>query len=269
MGWKAVGENISRLQELILSGPEGLTEFLGLLDEEADDSFLEAILHHLPQAGTDFRQGILEHQELHQEIWARYEEAERPARQAAFLRFFAFNRALSSSRMDDFLSIASSEPDRQVRQIAIDAIASNPDLIADTWEVLARTVEHDPDPECKETAIHGLAYAETEGARALVKAAFTSPDERLRAAALGSVAADRVPEGMTEGEAVAFLIGEFRAARTPRYKMAILKRFVGNPREVFAEEVRRAIPEEKDMGIRKEYSEALRQIEEAGAARPQ
>ncbi len=87
-------------------------------------------------------------------------------------------------------------------------------------------------------------------------------------AALGSAAGDRIPEGWTEGEATAYLIGEFRAARTPRYKMAILKRFVGYPREVFAEEIRRALPEEKDMGMRKRYAEALEQIEEAGAARP-
>lgn len=267
-GWRAVGENIAGLQELILGGPEGLREFLALLDEEADDSFLEALLHHVPLAGTDFRQEIRDLGDLHQEIWARYEEAEGPGRRAAFLRFFAYDRTLSSSRMDDFLALASTEPDRQVRQIAIDAIASNPDLISDTWEVLAHAFEQDPDLECKESAIHGLALVEAEGARALVKAAFKSPDERLRAAALGSAAGDRIPDGMTEDEAVSYLIGEFRAARTPQYKMAILKRFVGSPREVFAEEIRRALPEEKDMGIRKEYAAALRQIEEASAARP-
>ncbi|MBN1418991.1 MAG: sigma-70 family RNA polymerase sigma factor [Planctomycetes bacterium] len=268
-GWSAVGENIARLQELIVDGPEGFWEFLALLDDEADDSFLEAVLHHLPMAGTDVRQGILDHQDLRQQIWARYEEAQDPARRAAFLRFFAFNRALSASRMDDFLALAPSEPDQQVRQIAIDAIASNPDLIAETWQVLAQTVEYDPDLECKETAIRGLAFAEADGARALVRAAFTSPDERLRAAALGSAAGDRVPDGMTEGEAIARLIEEFRTAQTPRYKTAILERFVGNPREVFAEEIRRALPEERNMGLRKEYAEALRRIEEASAARPQ
>jgi RNA polymerase sigma factor (sigma-70 family) len=267
-GWKGVGEDIARLQESILGGPEGLEEFLALLDGESDGDFLEAVLHHLPMAGTDFRQGILDHQDLRQEIWERYEQAQDPSRRAAFLRFFAFDRALSSSRMDDFLALAGDEPDRKVRQIAVDAIASNPDLIADTWQVLARTVERDPDPECVEAAIHGLACAEAEGARALVMAAFRSPDERMRAAALGSVAGDRISEGMTEGEAVAFLIGEFRAARTERYKRAILGRFAGNPREVFAEEIRQAIPREKDMGLRKEYAEALRKIEEAAAARP-
>ena len=43
-------------------------------------------------------------------------------------------------------------------------------------------------------AIQGLAHGEEEGARELVKAAFSSPDERLRAAAVGSAAGDSIPE---------------------------------------------------------------------------
>ena len=268
-GWDAVGKNIAKLQELILGGPEGLGEFLALLDEEADHSFLEAVLHHLPLAEADSRQGIRDLGELHEAIWTRFEEAEAPGRRAALLRFFAFDRALSSARMDDFLALAENAPDREVRSLAVDAISSNRDLIADTWEVLARTLERDSDPECREKAIEGLACADAEGARALVKAAFFSPDEGLRAAAVGSAAGDRIPEGVTEDDAVSYLIGEFRAARTAQYKTVLLKRFVDYPREAFAEEIRRALPEEKDMGIRKKCAEALGAIEKAGTARPQ
>lgn len=267
-GWRAVGLDIAPLEEMLLVGPEGFREFLALLDEEADDAFLEALLHHLPLARTDSQQGILDSRELHQEIWARYDEAETPERRTAFLRFFAFNRGLSSARMNDFLALARNEPDRQVRQLAVDAIASNPDLIASTWEVLAHALENDPDPQCRETAIQGLAHGEEEGARELVKAAFSSPDERLRAAAVGSAAGDPIPEEVTGGDAAAYLIGEFRVARTARYKKVILKRFVGNPREAFGEEIRRALPEEKDMELKKAYNEALEMMEEARAARP-
>ena len=266
-GWRAVGENIARVEELLLSSPEGLREFLALVDAETDASFLEALMHHLPQARTDHREGIVASEDLHREIWSRYQTAEDPERRTAFLRFFAFNRQLSSARMDDFLEIAQREPDRRVRQMAVDAIASNPALISETWQVLARAVESDPDPECRETALQGLAHSESEGARALVKAAFASPDERMRAAALSSAAGDRIPEDLTGGDAAAYLIGELRSARTPLYKRAILKRMVGAPQESFAEELRRLMPEEKDMGVRKAYREGLQQIEESRAER--
>ena len=267
-GWRAVGLDIAPLEEMLLGGPEGFGEFLALLDEETDDAFLEALLHHLPLARTDSRQGILDARELHEEIWARYGEAQTPERRTAFLRFFAFQRGLSASRMNDFLGLARTEPDRQVRQLAVDAIASNPDLIASTWEVLAQAFENDPDPQCRETAIQGLAHAEEDGARELVKAAFSSPDERLRAAAVGSAAGDPIPEDVTGGDAAAYLVREFRGARTTRYKKVILKRFVGNPREVFEEEIRRALPGETDMEMQTTYKEALASMEEARAARP-
>jgi RNA polymerase sigma factor (sigma-70 family) len=266
-GWRAVALGIARLEEALLGSPEGLREFLALVDAETDASFLEALMHHLPQARTDHRDGIVASEELQREVWARYQEAEDPGRRTAFLRFFAFNRQLSSARMDDFLEIAQGEPDRGVRQIAVDAIASNPTLISETWQVLARAVESDPDPECRETALQGLAYSESEGARALVKAAFVSPDERMRAAALGSAAGDRIPEDLTGGDAAAYLIGELRSARTPLYKRAILKRMVGGPQEAFAEELRRLVGEEKDLGVRKSYREAIEAIEESRAAR--
>jgi len=267
-GWRAVGLGIAPLEEMLLGGTEGFREFLALLDEETDDAFLEALLHHLPLARTDSRQGILESRELHEEIWARYAEAETPERRTAFLRFFAFQRGLSSSRMNDFLGLARNEPDRQVRQLAVDAIASNPDLIASTWEVLAQALQNDPDPQCRETAIQGLAHAEEDGARDLVRAAFSSPDERLRAAAVGSAAGDPIPETVTGGDAAAYLIRELRGARTTRYKKVILKRFVGNPLEVFEAEIRRALPEETDMEMRKAYNEALESMDDARAARP-
>ncbi len=76
-----------------------------------------------------------------------------------------------------------------------------------------------------------------------------------------------MPEDVTGGDAAAYPVGEFRSARTQRYKTAILKRFVGDPRPVYEEEIRRALPEEKDMGMRRQYGDALRQMEEAGAAR--
>jgi RNA polymerase sigma-70 factor (ECF subfamily) len=43
--------------------------------------------------------------------------------------------------------------------------------------------------------------------------------------------------------------------------------FVGDPRPAYAEEIREALAAESDLGIRKQYSEALRMIEDAGAAR--
>jgi hypothetical protein len=261
-----VGESIADLQRVILESPEGFKELLALLDAETDTDFLEAVLHHLPLARTDFRQRIADSTDLQEEIWALFEEGEGP-RRAAFLRFFAYERTLSSSRMDAFVALAQNEADPLVRRIAVDAITSNPDLIAETWAVLADTFAGDPDPECRENAINGLARSGEPGARDLVRAAFSSPDERLRAAALGSAAGDRIPDEVTGGDAAAYLIAELRAARTPHYKMAILKRFVGDPREVFAEEIRRALPGEGDMGMRKQYADALRMIEEARSER--
>ena len=262
-GWRAIGEAIGKLQQLILSGPEGFDEFLALLDEEPDAGFLEALLHNLPLGGGEHRQGILDSQELHEEILARFAESQDPTKQAAFLRFFAYNRSLSASRMDDFLQLARSGAELPVRRIAVDAIASNRDLIADTWQVLANTLEHDADPECRDSAVYGLATADTDGARNLVNAAFTSPDERLRAAALGSAAGDRIPAEVTGGDAGQYLLQQLQEARTPRYKMAILKRLVAKPPEGAVDELRRAMAEESDMGVRKSYRQALEAIEES------
>ena len=267
-GWRAVGLEIPRLQELILAGPEGLDELLALLDEEADADFLEAVLHHLPMAKSEHRQGILDHEELRQEIWARFDQAEDPERRAAFLRFFAYERSLSASHMRDFLALAGGETDARVRQVAVDAIASHRELLADTWEVLARTFQQDTSSECREQAVQGLAHVDSDGARALVRAAFTSPDERLRAAAVSSAAGDRIPEELTGGDAAAYLISELRAARTPQYKNAILKRIVGDPREIYEEAIRRELAGEEDMGIQQSYRQALEAMEEALSARP-
>jgi hypothetical protein len=72
---------------------------------------------------------------------------------------------------------------------------------------------------------------------------------------------------VTGGDAPAYLIAELQAAHTPCYKRAILKRLVGDPREVYAEALRQELASEQDMGLERSYREALEAIEEARSER--
>src|SRR5262249_29621696 len=150
-----VRQGIPRLQELLLGSEDGFREFLSLLDDEKDAAFLEALMHHLPLVKTDFQDRILEDRELQEQIWEKFEGESAPERRLAFLRFFAFQRRLSAARMDELVELATEEKVSGVRQLTIDAIASNRDLIPDTWQVLAHVLQHDSAPECRETAIAG------------------------------------------------------------------------------------------------------------------
>lgn len=268
-GWKAVGENMASLEELLLGSDEGFEELLALIDEEDDAAFLEALMHHLPMAKTEWRRAILEDRELHEEIWARFEEEESPGRRMALLRFFAFNRQLSGARMGSFLQAATDDPSEAVRQLSVDAIASNRDLIDETWPTLARVFETDPSPECRRTAVLGLGQVRDPRAAELVDRAFSSPDESMRAAAVRSDAGKNLPESLTGGDPVGYLVDEFRGAETRAYKEALLERLHERSPDTLEEEIRQALPREKDWSIRKEYRNVLERIADARKARGQ
>jgi len=268
-GWKAVGKRLALLdgEETFLDSEEGFAEFLALIDSETDASFLEALLHHIPMAMKESRRAILEDRELQDEIWARFEEADDPPRRMAFLRFFAFNRKLNATRMDAFLEVARTDPSPIVRQLGIDAIASNRDLSDGTWETLAEAAENDPSLECRNTAIYGLALRKEERAARLVKAAFSSPQESTRAAALLSEAGDEIPPELTGGDPTAYLVNEFRAASSREYKKALVRRLFERSPRILKEELLRAIPEEKNWLVKKDYRAALKQIADLQTAR--
>jgi RNA polymerase sigma-70 factor (ECF subfamily) len=261
-GWKKVGEKMGTMRELLLRSPEDLDEFLSLIDRETDASFLESVLHHLPLGDTDAAAGITASQDLQEELWSRFEGADDARRRLAFLRFFAFQPNLSSSRMDDFVALASTEASAAVRQISIDAISSNRKLIPETWETLATVAESDPDPACRETAIEGLAHADSEQARAVIASAFRSPDEGMRAAALRSQAGGQIPDTVSGGDTTAYLVREFRTARTLSYKKALVERLLQNAPGVLKEEISRALPKETNSDVKREYRHALEKIEE-------
>ncbi len=265
-GWKAVREHISETQQEILGSDAGLGEFLALIDAESDGHFLEALMHHLPMAATESRSGILADEDLHREIWDRFEAEEDATKRMAFLRFFAFNRKLNSTRMDTFLEVARTDPAESVRQLSIDAIASNRPLIEDTWETLAHVFEHDASVDCRRTAVYGLALVEDARATALVHSAFQSPEEAMRSAALESTAGESLPEELTGGDAVSYLASEFRAASSPAYKSALVRRLLEQSPEVLAEELRQALPNEKDWRLKREYRDALTRIADLDSA---
>jgi hypothetical protein len=133
--------------------------------------------------------------------------------------------------------------------------------------VLAGVFQRDGSLECRETAIRGLACSGAEEAAALVKAAFSSPEERLRAAVLSSPAGDRVLDEMAGGGAVPYLAGEFRSARTPVYRKALIGKLLDRAPGVLAEEIRRLLPAEEDWSVRKSYREILEDIENSRASR--
>jgi RNA polymerase sigma-70 factor (ECF subfamily) len=262
-GWKAVGASIAMTAEALLGSEEGFAEFLALIDNEEDGSFLEALMHHLPMAQTEARQAILDDYELHEAIWERYEGEEDPTRRIASLRFFAFNRRLNSSRMGAFLEAARNDPSANVRELAVDAIASNRDLIEETWETLAEVAESDPSPACRRTAMGGLALVQAERATSLVHAALSSPDEAMRAAAMRSRAGDALPETLTHGDPLSYLVNEFHTASDRSYKRALVERLRERSPETTAQELRLALPEEKDWLLKREYRATLEELSSA------
>ncbi len=259
-GWKNVGDNISLTQETLLGSDEGFAELLSLIDEESDGYFLEALMHHLPMAKTESRQAIVGDKELHEAIWSRFEEEGDPQRRMALMRFFAFNRSLNSTRMDAFLEVARNDPAKVVRQLSIDAISSNREFIDETWETLADVVENDPSSACRQTAIYGLALIREERATSLVNAAFSSPDEAMRTAALLSKAGDEPPLALTAGDTISYLVNEFRTASSRRYKSALVKRLLERSPQILEGELRRVLPTESDWRLKKDYKAALKQI---------
>ncbi len=265
-GWKNVGKQIGSLQEILLDSDDGFEEFLLLLDQEADASFLEALMHHYALAKTELHEEAVRDTELQEEIWARFKADEDPSRRMAFLRFFAYNRKLSSSHMDDFMKIAKTDPSYIVRQVSIDAIASNRPLLEDTWETLAHVVEHDPAAVCRETGIYGLAFVDTGRAAELVNAALSSPDENMRAAALKSEAGGTLPDEITGGDITTYLVSEFRTATSNEYKKALGERLYEHSPQILEEEIRRALPTEKDFSVRREYKLALEKLAGSRAA---
>lgn len=265
-GWTNVAKNIGPLQKSLLHSEDGFEAFLASLDREEDASFLEALMHHLPMAGTEFRKDIMSDQALKEEIWGRFEEAEDPDRRLAFLRFFAFNRRLNGARMDDFMAIAKEDPSGKVRQLSVDAIASNRELLEDTWPVLAHVVENDPSAECRETGIYGLGFVDTEKARALVHEAFLSPDENMRAAVLRSKAGEKPPVAVAGEDILSYLVDEFQAATTYAYKKALGERIFERSPQALKEEIQKAMPTERDFMVKKAYREALAKIADARKA---
>jgi hypothetical protein len=154
-----------------------------------------------------------------------------------------------------------------VRQLGIDAIASNRDLIDGTWETLAEVAENDPSLECRNTAIVGLALRKEERATGLVKAAFSSPQESTRAAALLSEAGDEIPPELTGGDPIPYLVNELRAASSREYKKALARRLFERAPQTLKEEILRALPEEKNWLVKKDYRAVLKQINDLKKAR--
>ncbi len=260
-GWQGVGRRLAELAEFPLEAEEALDELLGLWEEETDAAFLEAVMHHLPLAGTGFQKRILADTELHEGIWELYETEESPEKRMALLRFFAYSPTLSSSRMGHFASLAQTDEHEVVRQLAVDAVASNRELLAETWSILAHVYEFDSAATCRETAIRGLAHVEDERAAALVTAAFSAPEESVRAAALGSAAGKRIPAVVTGGDTSAYLLGEFRAAASRSYKEVLIERLIEIDQAALRDELHRSIESEKDWAIRRTYRKALERID--------
>jgi RNA polymerase sigma-70 factor (ECF subfamily) len=262
-GWKRVREKIASIRAMFESD-EGMAEVLELFDQEKDGSFLEAVLHHLGTSGEEreSQQKILANEALQDEIWTRFEQEKEPSKRMAYLTFFCYRPELTGKKMDSFLQIASSDPSPVVRSKSIDALTSARDLLSETWPVLCDIAESDGDESCRAGAIDGLARVHSDRAMAIVRAAFSSSSETLKAAALESEAGASPPVEVTGGDVVSYLVREFRAARTREYKTAVTRRLLKASPEALKEEITRALSLEKDARIKMDYRKALERVEE-------
>ncbi len=258
-GWAALKAEISAIRDLIAT-EEGFGFFLALVDEEKNAEFLEALLHHLPLAGGEHQKEILQDEELHEELWSRAEE-EDPARRKAFMRFFSYQPSLSAKKMARFIDIVAIDPDREVRLQAMDAISSAGFPPA-SWPALYGIADGDADESLRATAIEGLARARSEEAAAIVRAAFTSDSEAIRAAAWRSEAGSQPPEETTGGDTAGHLTKELRGARTREYRAVLMDRLLEVAPALLSSEIARALHNEKDRLQRQDYQKALRKVEE-------
>lgn len=257
-GWAALKDSISPIREL-LSTDEGVAELLALFDGETDASFLEAILHHLPLNGGQGQEEIVADEDLHQELWRRFEDETETARRVAYLRFFSYQPKLAEKMMDRFLDLVTSEPDPRVRSQALDAIGSA-GYPEKTWPALCQIAESDPEEALRALAVEGLGGANSERGEALVKAAFQSSSEKLRTAALRSAAGLNPPGEVTGPDLAGYLVSEFRAAATREYKLAILDRLGALSPATTKAEIQRAIEKEPDRVTRQAYRKVLEKL---------
>ncbi len=259
-GWAALKAEISTIRDLI-STEEGFGLFLALIDQEKSAEFIEALLHHLPLAAGEHQSRILQDEELHEELWSRAEDEEDPARRRAFLRFFSYQPGLSSKKMDRFVELAAADPAREVRLQAMDAISSAGFPEA-SWPALYNIADGDTDEELRAIAIEGLARARTEEAAEIVRAAFTSDSEAIRAAAWRSEAGTKPPEEATGGDTAGHLARELRAAVTREYRAVLMDRLLDVAPALLSSEIAKALQNETDRLRRQDYQKALRKAEE-------
>jgi hypothetical protein len=186
-GWAALKESISPIRDL-LNTDEGLAELLALFDGE-NRRLLPGSAPAPPALNAGERQeDIVADEDLHRELWSRFEEETDAARRVAYLRFFCYQPKLAEKKMDSFVELVRGEPDPRIRSQAMDAIGSA-GYPEKTWPALCQVAESDTEEVLRALAIEGLGGAKSEQGEALVKAAFRSGSEKLRAAALRSPAA--------------------------------------------------------------------------------
>ncbi|MEM7234676.1 MAG: sigma-70 family RNA polymerase sigma factor [Planctomycetota bacterium] len=262
-GWKQVREDIAELQSALLSSDQGFEEFLALLDDEKDAHLLEVILHHLPLAPTEHRPAILKNEDLHDELWARYEEEEGDYRRRAFLRFFSYQKDLATARMGDFATASLEDPSPLVRQMGVDALSSRPELVDETLGTLVEVYEKDSDDECRKTALIGIGFSKSERAVGIVRAAFSSGDESVRAQAMNSHAGTQLLDEVSGGDALGFLSREFQSAKTKQYKTAVAERLTQNDPDRAEALLRKSLKTEKDWSVKREYRRLLQSLEDS------
>ncbi len=256
-GWKLVGDGIAKIRETITQSDEGFEEFLALVDDEKDGPFLEAILHHLPlRSGSAFQKEIAADEELHEELWARFEEEPDAYRRRSLLRFFCYNPQLSGKRMAEFGAIAQSDESPLVRSISLDAISSA-DFPKATWPALCEIAEHDADESIRALATRGLARADSDRAGEIYRAAFTSESEAIRAAAVSARAYENPPPDAVGGDFTSYLVHEFRDATTQEYRQALIDRLLAVSPVDLLHEANRALQGETDRQVKRQYRKAI------------
>ena len=256
-GWKLVGDDIAKIREVIVRSDEGFDEFLALIDGEKDGPFLEAILHHLPlRSSSPFQKEIVEDEELHEELWARFEDEPDPYRRRSFLRFFCYHPKLSARKMAEFSDIVRHDESPLVRGIGMDAIGSA-NFPKDVWPALCDVAEQDTDETLRAWAIRGLARADSERAGDIYRAAFSSESEAIRAAAVSAHTSEAPPPEAVGGGYTSYLVGEFRVATTKEYRQALIDRLLGVAPITLLDEARRALRNETDRQVKQQYRKAV------------
>ncbi len=256
-GWKLVGDNIAKIREMITQSDEGFEEFLALVDDEKDGPFLEAILHHLPlRSGSAFQKEIAADEELHDELWIRFEEEPDAYRRRSLLRFFCYNPQLSGKRMTEFGAIAQSDESPLVRSISMDAISSA-NFPKATWPALCEIAEHDADESIRALATRGLATADSDRAGEIYRAAFSSESEAIRAAAVSARADENPPPEAVGGDFTSYLVSEFRDATTQEYRQALIDRLLAVSPVTLLHEANRALRDATDRQVKRQYRKAI------------